>query len=81
MKPSSFGATSRGGAHFISSAYGLPYPLAAVHEYEAIMERVCQNDNRRLAIMRRNASRSPSSVEQARLRSLASVHEKRCASF
>lgn len=81
VKPSSFGATSRGGAHFISSAYGLPYPLAAVHEYEAIMERVCQNDNRRLAIMRRNASRSPSSVEQARLRSLASVHEKRCASF
>lgn len=81
VEASSFEATSRGGAHFISSAYGLPYPLAAVHEYEAIMERVCQNDNRRIAIMRRNVSRSPSSVEEARLRSLASLHEKRCASF
>lgn len=81
VEPSTFEASSRGGAHFISSAYGLPYPLAAVHEYEAIMERVCQNDNRRLAIMKENVGRSPSSVEEARFRSLASLHEKRCASF
>jgi hypothetical protein len=81
VEPSSFGATSRSGAHFISSAYGLPYPLAAVHEYEAIMERVCQNDNRRLAIMRENVDRSPSSVSRAQYRSLASLHTKRCAAF
>ncbi len=81
VEPSSFGATSRSGAHFISSAYGLPYPLAAVHEYEAIMERVCQNDNRRLAIMRQNVDRSPSSVSKAQYRSLASLHSKRCAAF
>lgn len=81
IEPSHFEATSRGGAHFISSAYGLPYPLAAVHEYEAIMERVCQNDNRRLAIMKQNASRSPSSIDRERLRSMASLHEKRCSSF
>lgn len=81
IKPSSFGATSRNGAHFISSAYGLPYPLAAVHEYEAIMERVCQNDNRRLALMRRNVDRSPSSISKEQYRSLASLHSKRCAAF
>jgi len=81
INPTDFGVTSRGGAHFISSAYGLPYPLAAVHEYEAIMERVCQNDGRRLAIMRDNVSREPASVALASYRSLASIHQKRCASF
>ncbi|MCF8059345.1 MAG: hypothetical protein K9K67_08615 [Bacteriovoracaceae bacterium] len=81
MSPTDFEATSQAGAHFISSAYGLPYPLAAVHEYEAIMERVCQNDGRRLAIMRDNISRQPASQELATYRSLASVHEKRCARF
>jgi hypothetical protein len=38
-------------AIFISSAYGRPYPVAAVDEYEFIMERVCKNDLKRLEIM------------------------------
>ena len=36
---------------FISSDYGVPYPVAAMREYASIMERVCQNDQKRVAII------------------------------
>ncbi len=48
-------------ALFISSAYGLPYPMAAVQEYESIMSRVCENDKKRLALMKDRISRMPAS--------------------
>ena len=32
----------------ISAAYDLPYPLAAVHEYESIMKKTCQNERKRI---------------------------------
>lgn len=38
-------------ALFISSAYGIPYPMAAIKEYESIMGRVCENDRKRLSLM------------------------------
>ncbi|MEK6624911.1 MAG: hypothetical protein AABY86_08085 [Bdellovibrionota bacterium] len=41
-----------GHANFISSAYAVPYPLAALREYETIMSKVCENDYKRLAYMR-----------------------------
>jgi hypothetical protein len=81
LNPKEFSVSSSRSAHFISSAYGLPYPLAAVHEYESIMERVCQNDDRRLALMRQRVQRSPASSEQNNYRKLASLHKKRCESF
>ena len=49
-------------ATFISSAYGIPYPIAAVKEYEVIMEKVCSNDKRRLSYMKQ--SRSVASTRQ-----------------
>lgn len=72
-------------ADFISSAYGLPYPLAAVHEYESIMQKVCHNDEKRLAIMKNNLGRAPASEGKTRenkeyLR-LASGHEQKCGAF
>jgi len=76
-----FNASSKGRAHFISSAYGLPYPLAAIQEYEAIMSRVCQNDERRLSLMRQKVSREPASGQKLAYRSLASSFEKRCSAF
>jgi hypothetical protein len=48
-------------ATFISSAWGLPYPLAALKEYKSIMDKVCHNDQKRLVIMKRNIGRSPAS--------------------
>jgi hypothetical protein len=78
LGPSDFQGAVADKANFISSAYGLPYPLAAVHEYESIMQRVCENDERRLAIMRQNQSRSPASGSTSRFRRLASSHKQRC---
>jgi hypothetical protein len=48
-------------AIFISSAWGLPYPVAAVKEYTNIMDRVCHNDQNRLSLMQNKASRAPAS--------------------
>ena len=36
---------------FISSAYGLPYPLAAYEEYMHIKNRACQNEHKRLSLI------------------------------
>lgn len=55
--------TSPGEALFISSAWGLPYPVAAVKEYTNIMDRVCKNDQNRLALMQDKIGRSPASKE------------------
>jgi hypothetical protein len=48
-------------AVFISSAWGLPYPVAAVKEYANIMERVCRNDQNRLSLMQNKPDRTPAS--------------------
>ncbi len=71
------------GEEFISSAYGLPYPLAAVLEYETIMERACENDEKRLAFMDEQVklmeiSRLPATERKSTYNQLLSVFEKRC---
>jgi hypothetical protein len=38
---------------FISSAYGLPYPIASIREYQGIMRKVCTNDKRRIEILKK----------------------------
>jgi hypothetical protein len=48
-------------ALFISSAWGLPYPVAAVREYVNIMDRVCKNDQNRITLMREKIARAPAS--------------------
>lgn len=48
-------------SYFISSAYGLPYPVAAVKEFTNIMERVCKNDQNRLTLMQNKIARAPAS--------------------
>ena len=53
---------SSGEALFISSAWGLPYPVAAVKEYTNIMDRVCKNDQNRLQLMQNKINRAPASV-------------------
>jgi len=49
-----FGYLKEEQATFISSAYGLPYPLAALREYEVIMTKVCENDYKRLSFMKQS---------------------------
>ncbi len=49
-------------ASFISSAYGEPYPIAAFHEFQEVKTKVCQNEKKRLDIMRETNGRSPASL-------------------
>lgn len=41
---------------FVSSAYGLPYPLAAIMEYQKIEQTVCQNEQKRLGYLKQMKS-------------------------
>lgn len=52
-------------ALFISSAWGLPYPIAAVREYVNIMDRVCKNDKNRITLLQEKLDRSPASATPA----------------
>jgi hypothetical protein len=47
---------------FISSAYSLPYPVAAVKEYLAIVNRTCANESNRIKALNVTGSRTPSSL-------------------
>jgi hypothetical protein len=58
---------SGGEALFISSAWGLPYPVAAVKEYTNIMDRVCKNDQNRLTLMQNKISREPASETETKV--------------
>ena len=44
---------------FISSAYGLPYPVAALKEYKTIVDKVCDNDRKRLSYLKATFDRAP----------------------
>lgn len=54
-------------ALFISSAWGLPYPVAAIKEFTNIMDRVCKNDQNRLSMMQTKITRSPAANEEGNL--------------
>lgn len=67
-----FPQLAKGQPVFVSSAYGLPYPLAAIMEYNKIEQTVCQNEQKRLAYLKQ--MQNPSSRTQ---RIIASV-QTRC---
>lgn len=48
--------------NFISSAYGVPYPVAALMEYDLVVSKVCDNDRKRLAYMQQGPKRGPAST-------------------
>ena len=51
-------------SYFISSSYGLPYPVAAVKEFLSILRKVCQNDLKRLQFFQNKITRSPTFEDQ-----------------
>jgi hypothetical protein len=74
--------TSEGEALFISSAWGLPYPVAAVKEYTNIMDRVCKNDQNRLSLMENKLTRAPASSEdQTTYKTMFEDFKIRCDKF
>jgi hypothetical protein len=67
---------------FISSAWGLPYPVAAFREYVTIMGRACDNDLKRLEILKSSLGRAPASLESSlRVRQLEGDYQSRCGDF
>lgn len=72
-------------ALFISSAWGLPYPVAAVREYVNIMDRVCKNDKNRISLMQNRLTRSPAGVEISKdtqdFRTMFEDFKNRCDKF
>lgn len=76
-----FGHLKSDKINFISSAYGVPYPVAALMEYDLVVSKVCENDKRRLAYMQQQASgpsRGPASESPERVKLLAE-YEGRCS--
>ncbi|MFZ4712120.1 MAG: hypothetical protein ACOYL6_00275 [Bacteriovoracaceae bacterium] len=61
---------------FISSAYGAPYPLAAVREYMAVMSKVCENDKKRFAFMEAGTGRTPTSSVEKNEDKYARAHQE-----
>lgn len=56
---------------FISSAYSMPYPLAAIYEFNQVIIKACQNDMNRLKYMKENtlalAENHPSYFSQQKI--------------
>lgn len=50
---------------FISSAYGKPYPIAALEEYEQVMTKACDNDSKRIRLYQEKARRAPASLTKS----------------
>lgn len=69
----SFPKISDDKASFISSAYGIPYPVAAFEEYLSVLNKVCENDKRRIAYLKADSGRSPASFS-----ALEESYSKRC---
>lgn len=63
---------------FISSAYGVPYPIAALMEFDLVVNKVCENDRKRLAYMQQGPQRSPASNNESHEKFLAS-YSSRCS--
>lgn len=66
LKERDFPYLSQNQALFISSAWGLPYPVAAFKEYVTIMGRACENDLKRLSLLKNRLSRSPASFSESK---------------
>jgi hypothetical protein len=69
----SFAQLSGAKIKFVSSAYGIPYPLAAFYEYQTVLNKVCENDRKRLVYLQQDKKRSPASIEN-----LTEKLNKRC---
>ena len=82
LKLNDFPHLSKGQALFISSAWGLPYPVAAFKEYVTIMGRACENDLKRLSLLKNRLTRSPASFSESKTyQKMHSDFSGRCQQF
>lgn len=65
--------------NFISSAYGVPYPVAALMEYDLVLKKVCENDQKRLVYMQQGPERSLASSPEGHQK-FVQTYAARCGS-
>lgn len=65
-----------GKINFISSAYGLPYPVAALMEFDLVMNKVCENDRKRLAFYATDAGRKPAAASSTHPTFVQTYHNR-----
>lgn len=75
---SSFPEISNHGVSFVSSAYGMPYPVAAYHEYMSVLSKVCENDRKRIAFMK--SANSGRSIASTKVSQVQKDYLDRCSS-
>lgn len=63
-------------ASFVSSAYGIPYPVAAFEEYLSVLNKVCKNDQKRISYFKESQVRAPASLS-----ALESSFKSRCGEW
>jgi hypothetical protein len=73
-----FPSVSSEQALFFSSVYDLPYPIAALMEYKTIMERVCENDKKRLDIFREKFRDNPTDRTEKNFSEFEESFNRRC---
>lgn len=85
LESSDIPLASREEALFISSAWGLPYPVAAQKEYFNIMDRVCKNDQYRIELMgkkvRQIASEDSEKQSKKIYQNMYEDYKSRCQKF
>ncbi len=74
---SSFSDLKSDKINFISSAYGVPYPVAALMEYDLVVNKVCENDKKRLAYMQQGLKRVPAATDEGQLKFIQ-TYSARC---
>lgn len=62
--------------HFVSSAYGMPYPVAAYTEYTSVMKKVCENDQRRIMYFKSNERHPASEVAK-----MTNLFSQKCKNY
>jgi len=67
-----------GKINFVSSAYGVPYPIAALMEFDLVLNKVCENDKKRLAYMQQGPQRGPAS-EKNQSNKFEKIYASRCS--
>lgn len=60
---------------FVSGVYGIPYPVAAFEEYLSVLNKACENDRRRILMMKEE-KRVPASVV-----ALEKSYQMRCSDY
>ena len=63
---------------FVSSYYSLPYPLAAIKEFQAIREKTCRNEERRLRLLREQLAQAAVSAQQNVYYQLGRRYQQQC---